>query len=84
MPNQYLNVLGPVMDFSFTDEQRMIQETAESFFAQVSTSEAVRDVMATEVGYDNNLWNSICTEMFFQAVHIPEQYGGMGLGYCLS
>ena len=69
------------MDFKFTEEQEMIRDTAEAFLAEVSTSEAVRAAMATELGYDPDLWQRVCQEMFWQAIHIPEEYGGMGLGY---
>lgn len=69
------------MEFRFTDEQKMIRETAESFLQDVSTSEAVRKAMATEAGYDADLWQRICTELCFQAITIPEQHGGMGLGF---
>ncbi|NQX88914.1 MAG: acyl-CoA/acyl-ACP dehydrogenase [Halioglobus sp.] len=69
------------MEFAFTEEQEMIRDTAASFLAEVSTSEAIRAVMATERGYDSELWNRICTEMYWQAIHVPEQFGGMGLGY---
>ena len=69
------------MEFRFTDEQKMIRETAESFLQYVSTSEAVRKAMATDTGYDTELWQRICTELCFQAITIPEQHGGMGLGY---
>lgn len=69
------------MEFRFTDEQKMIRETAESFLQDVSTSEAVRKAMATEAGYDAELWQRICTELCFQAVTIPEEFGGMGLGF---
>lgn len=69
------------MEFRFTDEQKMIRETAESFLQDVSTSEAVRKAMATEAGYDAELWRRICTELCFQAITIPEDFGGMGLGF---
>ena len=69
------------MEFRFTEEQEMIRDTAQAFLAEVSTSEAVRKAMATESGYDAELWQRICAEMYWQAIHIPEQYGGMGLGY---
>ncbi len=69
------------MEFKFTEEQEMIRDTAEAFLAEVSTSEAVRRAMATELGYDPQLWQRVCSEMFWQAIHIPEEYGGMGLGY---
>jgi len=69
------------MEFSFTEEQQMIRDTAEAFLAEVSTSEAVREAMATELGYDKALWERVCTELYWPAMHIPEAYGGMGLGY---
>ena len=69
------------MKFKFTEEQEMIRDTAADFLDEVSTSEAVRAAMATERGYSPELWARICEEMFWQAIHIPEQYGGMGLGY---
>ena len=69
------------MEFSFTEEQQMIRDTAEAFLAEVSNSEAIRAAMATDQGYDPEIWQRICGEMYWQAIHIPEQYGGMGLGY---
>jgi len=69
------------MDFKFTEEQEMIRDTAQAFLAEVSSSAAVREAMATELGYDPQLWQRVCQEMLWQAIHIPEQYGGMGLGY---
>jgi alkylation response protein AidB-like acyl-CoA dehydrogenase len=69
------------MEFAFTEEQQMIRDTAESFFADVSTSEAVRAAMATDRGYDEQLWQRICSELYFQAITVPEDFGGMGLGY---
>ncbi|MEH6518528.1 MAG: acyl-CoA dehydrogenase family protein [Halioglobus sp.] len=69
------------MEFKFTEEQEMIRETAESFLAEVSTSQAVRAAMNTELGYDPQVWQRICEDMFWQAIHCPEEYGGMGLGY---
>lgn len=69
------------MEFAFTEEQQMIQSTAESFFADVSGSEAVRTAMATEQGYDDALWQQLCNELYLQAVTVPEAFGGMGLGF---
>ena len=69
------------MDFAFTEEQEMIRDTAAAFLAEVSDSAAVRRAMGTEQGYEPKLWSRICSEMYWQAIHIPEAYGGMGLGY---
>jgi alkylation response protein AidB-like acyl-CoA dehydrogenase len=69
------------MEFKFTEQQEMIRDTAAAFLADVSGSAAVRSAMATERGYAPALWSRICNDMYWQAMHIPEQYGGMGLGY---
>lgn len=69
------------MEFSFNDEQQMIRDTAAAFLAEVSDSQAVRRAMATEQGYEDAVWQRITGEMYWQALHIPEQYGGLGLGY---
>lgn len=69
------------MEFLLTEEQTMIRDTAQAFLAEVSTSTAIRSAMETEQGFDNTTWERICGEMYWQAIHIPEEYGGMGLGY---
>lgn len=69
------------MEFAFSDEQEMIRASAESFLADVSDSAAVRAAMASELGYDRELWQRLCGEMYWPAIHIPEEYGGLGLGY---
>ena len=69
------------MEFRFTEEQQMIRETAAAFLQDVSSSSAVREAMATEAGYDPALWQRICQELCFQTITVPEEYGGMGLGY---
>ena len=69
------------MEFAFTEEQEMIRETAAAFLAEVSDSAAVRRAMATEQGYESELWSRVCEEMYWQAMHLPESCGGLGLGY---
>ncbi|TMM46546.1 acyl-CoA dehydrogenase [Colwellia ponticola] len=59
----------------------MIRDTAQAFLADVSSSSAIRNAMASEQGFETQIWQRICTEMYWQAIHIPEEYGGMGLGY---
>ncbi|MEM0952938.1 MAG: acyl-CoA dehydrogenase family protein [Pseudomonadota bacterium] len=69
------------MEFRFTEEQQMIRDTAEAFLAAESTSAAVREAMATEAGFNQELWQRVCGEMYWPAITIPEDHGGMGLGY---
>lgn len=69
------------MEFRFNDEQQMIRDTAAAFLAEVSDSAAIRRAMATESGFEDAVWQRITGEMYWQALHIPEEYGGLGLGY---
>ena len=69
------------MEFRFNEEQQMIRDTAAAFLAAVSDSAAVRRAMATEQGYEDAVWQRITADMYWQAIHIPEEYGGLGLGY---
>jgi alkylation response protein AidB-like acyl-CoA dehydrogenase len=67
------------MDFSLTPDQEMIRDTAESFLAEASSSQAVRRAMASAEGYDPTLWQRIGEELGWCATAIPEAFGGLGL-----
>ncbi|MGO1501080.1 MAG: acyl-CoA dehydrogenase family protein [Marinobacter sp.] len=69
------------MEFRLTDEQHMVRETAKAFLADVSSSEHVRRAMTHSHSYDPDVWQRLCTELYVQAITIPEQYGGLGLSY---
>lgn len=69
------------MEFAFTAEQQLIQETADRFLAEVSGSPAVRAAMSSATGFDASTWKRIAEEMGWPALHIPEEYGGLGLGF---
>tara|TARA_B100001094_G_scaffold235761_1_gene230816 strand:+ start:159 stop:1340 length:1182 start_codon:yes stop_codon:yes gene_type:complete len=69
------------MDFNFTEEQLMIKDTARSFLQEVSSSEKIREAMTTSTGYAVKTWERICQEMYWQGIHIPEEYGGLGLSF---
>lgn len=67
------------MQFSFTDEQVMIADTAKSFFTDNATSERTRAAMAG-AGYDSDLWTAFGSELGFAGLALPEEAGGVGLG----
>lgn len=69
------------MQFVFTEEQALIQETARNFFGEYVTSAKVREVMETEAGYDRQLWQSVMAEMGFGGIALPAECGGAGLGH---
>lgn len=69
------------MRFAFTEEQEELRATARAFLAERSGSEDVRRAMESAAGWDADLWKQMAGELGWTAVHIPEAYGGIGLGY---
>jgi alkylation response protein AidB-like acyl-CoA dehydrogenase len=67
------------MHFALTDEQAMIAETAQAFFAENATSERTRAAMADK-GCDHVLWSAFAQELGFAGMTLPEEHGGAGLG----
>ena len=59
----------------------MIGETSAAFLSEVSSSKAVRTIMYTEPGYDETVWRRIVDEMAWTGAHVPEELGGLGLGF---
>jgi len=68
------------VNFSFTDEQCMLRDTAEAFLAAVSDSAAVRRAMGSPDGFDSELWQRLCDEMYWQGILVPESCDGLDLG----
>lgn len=69
------------MNFAFSEEQEQLREFVASFLADKSDEAAVRDLMATDTGYDEAVWSQMAEQMGLQALIIPEEYGGQGYGY---
>lgn len=71
------------MEFTFTDEQGMIAETARAFFQENATSDRTRIAMAAtgrDAGIDRALWSAFCNDLGLAGVGISEERGGAGLG----
>jgi alkylation response protein AidB-like acyl-CoA dehydrogenase len=69
------------MDFAFNEEQEELREIARGFLAEFSGSEQVRAAMASELGYEPELWKQLGVELGWTSLMIPEEYGGLGLSY---
>lgn len=70
------------MALVLTDEQTMIRDSAEGFFAEkapVSELRRLRDAN-DPVGFSRELWKAMA-EMGFAGLLVPEAHGGVGLGY---
>ncbi|MFV2040107.1 MAG: acyl-CoA dehydrogenase family protein [Acidimicrobiales bacterium] len=69
------------MNFAFSEEQEQLREFVHSFMEDKASELAVREQMATEQGYDPAVWSQMSEQMGLQALIIPEEYGGQGVGY---
>src|SRR5512134_1639333 len=68
------------MHFAFTEEQEELRAQARAFLAEHAASEAVRRAMASEAGFEADVWKRIGGELGWAGVAIPEEHGGAGLG----
>lgn len=69
------------MDFQHSEEQEELRQMARGFLADRSSPEQVREAMQSPIGYDTETWRQITAELGWSSVHIPEAYGGLGLGH---
>ncbi|MEI9984257.1 MAG: acyl-CoA dehydrogenase family protein [Aliidongia sp.] len=69
------------MNFAFTEEQRLIRETARGFLAEHAGSIRLRAAMASSEGWDRALWRVIGSELGWPGIAVPEAYGGLDLGW---
>lgn len=68
------------MNFDFSDDQKALKDQARKFLTDKCPPKAVRRILDGQDIYDRDLWKQIA-EMGWTATAIPEEYGGLGLGY---
>jgi alkylation response protein AidB-like acyl-CoA dehydrogenase len=68
------------MNFDFSDDQKMLKDQAHKFLSEKCTTKNVRTVFEGKDHFDKALWKQI-GEMGWTGTAIPENYGGLGLGY---
>ncbi|HEY2070214.1 MAG TPA: acyl-CoA dehydrogenase family protein [Rhizomicrobium sp.] len=68
------------MNFDFSDDQKMLRDQARKFLGEKCTTKTVRKVFEGSQGYDKDLWKQVA-EMGWLGTTIPEEFGGLGLGY---
>lgn len=66
------------MDFTFTEDQLLFQESVRSFLVNEVTPERIRQSWDTESGRDEALWASL-VEMGLTGLCMPEAFDGMGM-----
>jgi acyl-CoA dehydrogenase len=68
------------MNFDFSDDQKLLKDQAHKFLSEKCTTKTVRAVFEGKEHFDRALWKQI-GEMGWTGTAIPENYGGLGLGY---
>ncbi|WP_182359914.1 acyl-CoA dehydrogenase family protein [Tomitella gaofuii] len=67
------------MDFSYTDEQKMLAAAASDLFEKAYDPESRRETVATGLGWSKDVWAQ-CAEMGLLGLPFAEEDGGMGAG----
>jgi acyl-CoA dehydrogenase len=68
------------MNFDFSDEQKQLRDQARRFFTEQCPPSAVRAILDGPEAFDRKLYAAMGGLGFLGAA-IPEEYGGVGLGY---
>ena len=68
------------MSVAFGEEQRELAKVARRWFEERLPSAELRKVLETPEGFDRSRWEEMAA-MGWQAMAIPEEYGGAGFGY---
>jgi acyl-CoA dehydrogenase len=68
------------MNFDFSDDLKLLRDTARKFLSKRVPMTAVRRILEGPEPFDKALWKEV-SAMGWTAAAIPQAYGGAGLGY---
>ncbi len=63
------------MSYKLDDEQSMLQDAANGFFAKEVSGDLIRELETSETGFDRGLWDKMA-ELGWMGLTIPEAYDG--------
>jgi len=66
------------MDFTFSEDQLLFQESVRDFLLNEVTPERIRSSWETDSGRDAALWQQL-TELGLVGMTVPQEYGGLGM-----
>jgi alkylation response protein AidB-like acyl-CoA dehydrogenase len=66
------------MEFTLSPEQEEFQRSLRRFIADRSPLPRVREVAATDRGWDDQLWSQMSQQLGLPSLLVPEEYGGSG------
>jgi len=62
------------------EDRALFRDSARGFLADTASTADVRRWMATDLGYDRDVWQRVAGELGWPAVPVAEDHGGLGLG----
>jgi alkylation response protein AidB-like acyl-CoA dehydrogenase len=68
------------MNFDFSDDQKLLQETAKDFLDEHAPLSVCREVLESDAPYSQSLWKG-AAELGWLGAAVSEDYGGAGFGY---
>ena len=68
------------MNFAFNEDQEELRRYARQWLETKQSIEVVRTSMETDGGFTREDWSGVA-ELGWQAMAIPEEYGGAGFGF---
>lgn len=66
------------MDFTFTEDQLLFQESVRDFLVKEVTPERIRRSWESDTGRDGELWSQLA-ELGVVGMTVPEEHGGLGM-----
>ena len=66
------------MDFTFTEDQLLFQESVHDFLVNEITPEKIRELWESDSGRSTALWSQLA-ELGLTGITVPEAFGGLGM-----
>ncbi|MBB3048009.1 alkylation response protein AidB-like acyl-CoA dehydrogenase [Litorivivens lipolytica] len=66
------------MDFTFSEDQLLFQESVRDFLVNEITPEKIRELWETDSGRSPELWSQLA-ELGLTGITVPEDFGGLGM-----
>src|SRR5688572_20414972 len=71
---------GAPVQTDFSKEQQLLRQVVARALKEKSPPRVVRELMASERGYDPAVWQQLCGDVGLAGIHVAEEYGGTGGG----
>ena len=68
------------MDFSYSEEQRLLRDTLTGFLADTYDADARRKAVSSESGWRPEIWRALAQDVGVLGAALPEDLGGLGGG----